>query len=87
MKQYNGHRSRNAWNVSLWISNDESLYRYAMDCIKEARRVCEDGITSARLASRAAIYFLQTYANSQTPDGAKYNHLSVKLCLQGFIEA
>lgn len=86
MKTYNGHRSWNAWNVCLWIGNDEPLYRCAMDCITEARRVCKVGIATARMASRAARYFMAIYGNSRTPDGARYNHLSVKLCLQGFIE-
>ncbi len=80
MKTYNGHRSWNAWNVSLWISNTESTYNYALHCIKETTF---HGIKSA---GRAATKFMQAYDNQQTSDGAVYNHLSVKLCLQGFLE-
>lgn len=76
MKTYQGHRSWNAWNVSLWIGNDEALYRFAMDCIKRANNK----------AGKAARYFMESYKGEKTPDGAVYNHLTVKLCLQGFIE-
>lgn len=24
---YNGHKSRAAWNVALWLFNDEHMYR------------------------------------------------------------
>ena len=29
MTRYNGHKNWNHWNVSLWINNDEGLYRMA----------------------------------------------------------
>ena len=86
MKEYNGHRSWNAWNVCLWIGNDEALYGFAMDCIKEAKRVCKNGLAVSRLAARAARYFMTVYAGSRTPDNAQYNHLSVKLCMDVFLE-
>lgn len=80
MKTYNGHRSWNAWNVSLWIGNTEAIYNYAIMCLRETVR------HEKQSAGRAATQFMQGYAGERTPDGAIYNHLSVKLCLQGFIE-
>lgn len=80
MKTYNGHRSWNAWNVALWINNDERIYHIATDCIKKAK----NGITH-RLGL-AAYYFMKSFEGAKTPDGAIYNHLSVKLALEGFIE-
>ena len=66
MKTYNGHRSWNAWNVALWINNDESLYNHALDCLS----------TSKGNTRRATRKFLNT-VDSKTPDGARYNYLSV----------
>ena len=36
--EYNGYTSWNAWNVSLWINNDESLYHFAYDLVKQYGR-------------------------------------------------
>jgi hypothetical protein len=49
MKSYNGHRSYNAWNIALWIGNDEGLYRFALDCLKRAKNDLD----------RATRYFMQ----------------------------
>ena len=76
MKGYNGHRSYNAWNVALWIGNDEGIYRFALDCIKRGKND----------AGKAARIFMRESGMTRTPDGAQYNMLSVKLALQGLIE-
>ena len=34
MKEYNGHRSWNAWNVALWLSNEYDLYQEIVDRVK-----------------------------------------------------
>ena len=78
MKPYNGHRSWNAWNVALWIGNDESLYRFAMDCIRPQGDREVNFYSAARRFTRGVF--------GKTPDGATYNQLSVRLALEGLAE-
>ena len=77
MREYNGHRSWNAWNVSLWISNDEGIYNFALDCLKRAKNN----------TARASRLFMQDYRGAKTPDGAPYGVMTVKLALTGLIES
>ena len=71
---YNGHRSWNAWNVALWISNDYGLYTYARDLIRE------HGILRAtRILSREL-------AGQHTPDGARYNPTCIREALRGLTD-
>jgi len=76
MAKYNGHKNWNHWNVSLWINNDEGLYRLALDCIKQAKR---DGAT--RLG--AAMMFLSLRPSDKTPDGAPYSVSSIRAAMVG----
>ena len=69
MKEYNGHRSWNAWNVSLWIGSDEDLY---IDAICLLQRFDLD---------RAAAVFVMEHPE-RTPDGGIYTHLAVKLAME-----
>ena len=82
MAAYNGHRSWNSWNVSLWINNDESLYRLAYDLYEEAKRKYSvDSL--ARLT--AARHFMAYVEGEKTPDGAKYNKTCVFEAMEGMI--
>ena len=86
MKPYNGHRSWNAWNIALWIGNDEIKYNFALSCIREAKQRFE-GRDDSYIAGRAAFYFMRSRGHGRrTPDGAVYNHLCVKLAMEGFME-
>jgi hypothetical protein len=73
MKEYNGHRSWNAWNVSLWLSNEYGLYQRA----RELGRKYKAG---------AAARILRQELPPRTPDGAAYNQLSVKLAIENLME-
>ena len=64
MTKFNGYRSWNEWNVSLWINNDYQLYAYCKDLIRH------------NTLSHATNIFLREW-DSKTPDGAVYNKLCV----------
>ena len=61
MTRYQGHRSWNAWNVALYINNEEPLYRRALEL---ARKHGE---------AKAAIQLARELQGERTPDGAVYN--------------
>lgn len=81
-KPHNGHPSWNAWNVALWIGNDEPTYRFALDCLARTRA---DG-KPVSVACAARRFLAGGYDGRKTPDGARYSHLSVKLALAGLRE-
>lgn len=75
MAKYQGHRSWNAWNVALWIGNDEGLYRLALQLKRECKTI-----------RRAAVCFVSEMnadGRKRTPDGAKYNMICVREAIAG----
>lgn len=80
MAKYNGHRSWAAWNVALWIGNDEPLYRLALECLKAARQKKRPNpaLSAARIMSR--------YVPRYTPDGARFTITSMYEAIQGLEE-
>ena len=75
MATYNGHKNWNHWNVSLWINNDEGLYRLARECIKEAgNRDAAAEMMIERLAEMNLFI---------TPDGARYTKTTVRAAMVG----
>jgi hypothetical protein len=77
-KQYNGHKDLGHWNVSLWICNDEPLYRFAIDCIRGAKRDQPN-----RWLTVATIRFCESMGNGRTPDGFNYTRQRVRAALEG----
>lgn len=74
MPKYNGHKNWNHWNVSLWINNDEELYRLAQNCIRRA----QSRVHSSR--AQAVALFLDA-VGEKTPDGAPYTASSVRAAM------
>jgi len=70
--KYNGHKNKTAWNVSLWISNDEWLYNLALECI---------ALTDTR--KEAAKRFLSCVTPPCTPDNYKYSITNVVSAMRG----
>ncbi len=74
MASYNGHRSWNAWNVSLWINNDEGLYNRALE------------LARAYGAAKGARFFSRELAGQRTPDGGRYNPTTVREAMRGILD-
>jgi len=75
MPTYNGHKNWNHWNVSLWISNDEGLYRLALQFIREA--------PTRDKAAELLLSELRAGGHDKTPDGAPYTRTSLRAALRG----
>lgn len=75
MAKYQGHESWTAWSVSLWINNDEPLYRLAQRCVRRTRTREE--------AAALMLEDLQEGGITHTPDGARYSKHTIKKAMRG----
>lgn len=76
MAKYNGHKNWNHWNVSLWINNDEGLYRMATNFI--ARYPGNRERAAAQMLVR-----LQDEGVLLTPDGVAYSKTAIRATMVG----
>lgn len=81
-KPYNGHHCWNCWNVSLWILNDEGLYRAALECKRRPRKNGKP-VTAALAALR---WIESVMPGERTPDGARYTFKAVRAVMAGLDE-
>jgi len=72
---YNGHESRAAWNVSLWINNDEGLYNMARHCVRFA--------SNREEAAENMLADLNGIGITHTPDGYRYTKTSIRKAMVG----
>lgn len=77
MTAYQGHKNWNHWNVSLWISNDESLYGMAQDYIRRNMSRVHSNRDQAARGMAAAL------AGKRTPDGAPYSFTTIRAAMRG----
>lgn len=71
----NGHKNWNHWNVSLWINNDEGLYKLARECARRA--------PNRAAAAQAMLDYLDECGTDKTPDGAPYSVSSIRAAMVG----
>lgn len=74
MAKYQGYRSWNAWNVCLWIGNEQSVYNHCKDLCNKL------GI------NRAADRFAAKMKGQKTPDGARYTRIAILETFKGFFK-
>ena len=63
---FNGWANYETWNASLWINNDESMYRVALAYVEQARRFGQ------RISYDALITALEYRFGQMTPDGTRW---------------
>lgn len=74
MTKYNGHRNWNAWNVSLWVANDEDHYRRALRLI--------GAFSTREKAAQQFVVGLNERGITRTPDGAPWTKTNVRLAMR-----
>lgn len=73
-RPYNGHESWTAWNVSLWLNNDEALYTRMMDCLRRE--------PTRMQAAEAMLCELHGAGLTATPDGARFSRHNIRLAMR-----
>lgn len=73
---FNGYRSWSQWNVSLWLNNDESLYRMMVRAYGWGRRTKEQ-------AAKLMLECLRQQGVNETPDGARYTVTAIRAAMVG----
>lgn len=78
-RTYNGHPSYNAWNVSLWINNDEGLYNMVRDRLLFGRNRRYSKLDVAK----SIVAELEEVGVTKTPDGVRYTATNVMRAMEG----
>jgi len=86
MKTFNGHRSWNAWNISLWMNNDEMTYSAVCSTIARFRKAKPNAKPDKLAGLVTRSLFHNGVVAGKTPDGAVYNRISVKAVVSGLID-
>ena len=76
MREYNGYRSWNAWNASLWLNNNELL-----EVIM--RNYVDKGYSKSKIIK----ILISDMLNEKTPDGAVINALAIETYVNDHLDS
>jgi len=65
-KTYEGWVNRQTWNVSLWLNNDERLYRFMQD-------YCRETLAEGKRITYTSFIKWAGLVGEDTPDGVKFS--------------
>lgn len=74
MVKYNGHKNWVHWNVSLWLNNDEALYKTMRGFARRNNRA---------KAAELMLQYLKDSGMYETPDGARYSKTAIQSAMVG----
>lgn len=74
-KPYNGYKNWTHWNVNLWLTSDEGLYRTMCHHIRKYKTKDE--------AAKEVFECLCASGLEKTPDGAKYSVSNIRAAMVG----
>lgn len=74
MPTCNGHKNYNHWNVSLWLTSDEGLYRLMRGYAR--------GSGSLDKAAERMLDDLREMGVTHTPDGAPYSKTTIRAAMR-----
>lgn len=63
---YNGWSNRATWNASLWLNNEEALYRDVQRMLRHIDKEDDDAVEE--LAGKLELYCRDIWPNGKTPD-------------------
>ena len=76
MAKFNGHKNWNHWNVSLWLTNDEPLFREMIHFLGYA--------PNKDSAARMMIDSLKSNGATHTRDGAPFSYTTIRAAMRGY---
>ena len=79
MATYNGHKNYAQWNQSLWINNDEGLYRMVLDHVRNCSGTKDK-------AAQNIMDELQSLNITRTPDGVKWSKAGILAAVKSLEE-
>jgi predicted AAA+ superfamily ATPase len=85
--EFQGHRSWNAWAISLWIDNTREVYEYAQDALRETRKKYGENVQKWAEFAAIRIFSHYTYRSKfGLEHGARWNFRCVKDWVEAEIE-